>query len=467
MLFSSPLNLPSTRFPRDSSKWPSKARVRTHFGQEVLWHEVQQGGRHLKEDDLEVYRQIGDPPVDRIFKLLEEEGRPVGAGDDLLAMAETARPDSSSAAEQALYEIHQTYQRFPAWADKKILQRGQEVYLAYLPAMSVSLYYRSLVPGFSIPRIAAVLASTGYLTPPASREAVWNRLMDTGSLLMHCFCKIDDILPGGDGWKMCLQVRFLHAKVRRALLRRQGTRAWDSESLGVPINEEDMNATLMAFAVNPLLGAEMLLGFPIPLKDRLDYLAVWRYLGWVLGVPVDDLSEVERTPRPLDPCGPGWIAGDPNPLIHSYAVFQSILFHLLHPNKLSIKIANHLLWQGRNKDASPQKKQEEEQWYLYRAMQCRRFVGDELADALHLPLRRTKLGRVRQWMVSVVYLTIITGYSLAGLPWSPIRSWLIRNHRFYMQRFAGTWSTAHAKRMQDGLSDSNACLFAMVAPPQH
>lgn len=500
-LMYNPLNPQSAAFSSNRRTWPPKAVLRTHFGQRVLWHAVQDGGRHVSANELEAYRLIGDPAVDHIFALRRDEGRPVMAGDDLLAMAMTARNDATRpASERALYDLYRSYARIPSWVHRPALARGQDVYLAYLPAISLSLYYRSLVPGFSIPRIAAVLQSTGYLAPPASRQEVRNRLLDTGSLLLQSLGSLEDILPGGDGWKTCLQVRFLHAKVRHGLLRRQGNRAWDIDKLGIPINEEDMNATLLAFSVNPILGVEMLLGFPMPMRDRLDYLALWRYLGWLLGVPVatDDVcQETDETadhvgetnnrngfshynnttrprirrdpslPRPLDPCGPGWISNRANPIEHAYAVFQSIVLHLLHPNKLSVKISHHLLRQGRTKDASPQTRAGEQSWFYYRALQCRRFVGDPLADALELPLHKTRFQRWRQWTVSTAILLMWTMYTWAGLPWSPLRFILIRCHRYYLVKFAQTWQTAHTKRMQEKLAtgEQRACPFAMVNPP--
>jgi len=73
---------------------------------------------------------------------------------------------------------------------------------------------------------------------------------------------------------------------------------------GIPINEEDMVATLLAFSVNALLGCELFLRMKLSDQERLDYLALWRYLGWLLGVDVNE-AHGERN---LDPCGSGWIS---------------------------------------------------------------------------------------------------------------------------------------------------------------
>jgi hypothetical protein len=50
--------------------------------------------------------------------------------------------------------------------------------------------------------------------------------------------------------------------------------------------------------------------------------------------------------RPLDPCGPGWIEIDPNPIEYAYAMFASILLHLSKPDGTSVQVAHHLLQLG-------------------------------------------------------------------------------------------------------------------------
>jgi hypothetical protein len=133
------------------------------------------------------YRPRGDVEVDEIFRLLEDIGRPVTASEDLLSYAEdcykkilvavgddnstTARTVDSihevlSTAEKALASFYEHYTVLPEWYDEDQIFRGQQVQQAYFGAIGLALYYRSLAPGFSIPKIAAVLVTTGFLTPP-------------------------------------------------------------------------------------------------------------------------------------------------------------------------------------------------------------------------------------------------------------------------------------------------------------
>ena len=468
------VNQRSTRYSRDPRHWPEGATEKSLFGQHILWHSLADGGRHMTEEDLEVYRTVGDAEVDQIFTLLEEEsGRRIGPGQDILARAASASSDnSSSSAERALHEFYTKYSKLPEWVDLDQLQRGQNVFLAYLPAIGLSLYYRSLVPGFSIPNLAHVLQTTGYLAPPASRENVRDRLTDTGGLLLQCFTNLQSLLPvDGEGWKACLYVRFLHAKVRRAILHRQGKRKWD-ESRGLPICEEDMAATLLAFSVNSLLGVEILLGYPLSRHEREDFMAVWRWIGWLLGVRVlEDNSHDSRLPKPLDPCGPGWYEENRNSYDHGASMLQSIIFHLMKPDDASVEIAHFLLWQGRPKEKmNENRKLDMNNWFYYRALQCRRFVGDDLADALKLPLNPSLYYRWRSWIFSTCFLSVMTCYTILGLPWSPFRTMIVGFHRRSFERISNEWKIMHMTRMKKELdteSPSSSCYFSMIFAPKH
>ena len=396
MLFDA-VNVRAYRVPPEN-EWPPRAVIRRKFGQKVLWLERKDGGFHLSRQELEPYRLLGDS-VDEILLKLDESGQTLGAADDLLIMMEDALkndPSNRSPVEAEMASFLQKYKTLPEWVDKEQLQRGQEVFLAYLPAASLSLYYRSLVAGFSIPKISEVINATGYLAPTSRPDVVLQRLLDTGELTTACTALgIDAILPGGTGWKTALYVRFLHAKVRFALLNRQGKRKWDVNDLGVPINQEDLAATLLAFSVNVLFGIDLISGISLSEEERLDYLALWRYLGWILGVETtfENRRNGQLTMKelpPLDPCGPGVGCTIQDPIKNSNSILQSIIFHLLEPDERSHAIAIHLLKITDRKPPGVSLKEIPDEFYknelfYLRCYNCRQMVGNELADALGLP----------------------------------------------------------------------------------
>jgi len=485
------VDIPGYRVPK-RELWPKGATVRTKFGQDVLWLERKNGGHHIPVEALEPYRLLGDKKVDSILELLDEDGKRLGPGDDLLLMAETAMNNTENAtlstAENEMVCFLQSVNKLPSWVDVNQLKRGQEVFLAYLPAVSLSLYYRSLIAGFSIPRIAAVIKSTAYLAPPSRPDQALQRLLDTGEFTMVCTgLGVDELLPWGIAWKTAIHVRVLHAKVRFAILRKQGKQKWKE----MPINQEDMAATTLAFSENVLVGINLISGISISDQERVDYLALWRYIGWLLGVETEFDNRLNGQPTmdelpPLDPCGPG-VGGKPDP-IRSQAIFQSIIFHLLHPDESSVEIAHHLLKITDRKPPSMQLNKIPEEFYknrlfYYRCFNCRRMIGEELADALELPLHPNQLTRVKIYLVSTLFFLSLRTYTIVA-KWSPVRRLLIRWHKKASISYHQRWMKTHKSKMAKALASNekasilpvedsaddvectdSVCPFAMIAKP--
>jgi len=428
----------------DTNASSSNSTIKRKFGRDIVWKPEY----HYEDDQLEPYRFIGDPELDHLLKSCNDYN---GHFDDTIlecskvynqwkkSKTTGSHVDKLPEQEQIMKDFYQHYyERIPSWVDFDQIQRGIDVFLSFSIVAGLSLYYLSLVPGFSIPKIALVLQQTQYLSPPSSKEKIQERLMDTGGFIASVmksssphneeqmkddsrkktgvepssFLSASSLRPGGEGWTAALQVRTLHAKVRRMLLRRsilptkskmkvavkkesddqnkskhhQQQQGWDIHNFGVPINQEDLAATLLAFSVNVLSGIEFIAGRPLSQKQQLDYLALWRYLGWLLGVhSEEDFSHHEEcringdgTPTnntmhafsklvPLDPCGPRQSPStnsknqstrrksntDPKKiLVHARASLESIICHLMHPDNSSVMISHHLLKAGRSRPSS-------------------------------------------------------------------------------------------------------------------
>jgi hypothetical protein len=458
------LNVDSYRIP-PPKEWAEGSYVRVKLGQKVLWHDRKDGGYHLSADELEPYRLLGDGSVDRILKLMDDDGSPLGPGEDLLQLLEEARKKDVSLrsdVEKEMSAFLDKYEILPSWVNEEQLKRGQDVFLAYLPAASLSLYYRSLVAGFSIPKIAAVIRATSYLAPPSRPDQVLQRLLDTGELTTACTgLGLDAMLPRGVGWKTALHVRFLHAKVRFALMKRGGKKKWDVEKYGIPINQEDMAATTLAFSVNVLFGIDLISGFSLSEQERLDYLALWRYIGYLLGVETEGEERISGEPKmddlpPLDPCGPGF-GLKPSPILHSNGVLQSIIFHLLEPDKSSVEIAHHLLKITDRRPPSMSMKEIPDDFYrnelfYLRCFNCRLMIGNPLADALDLPLHPSRWTRIKISLKSTITLSLIRVYTATAMRIPFAKRWIIERHRRALVYFHEAWSKSHTSKMAKALA---------------
>ncbi|EIN08296.1 hypothetical protein PUNSTDRAFT_87654 [Punctularia strigosozonata HHB-11173 SS5] len=180
---------------------------------------------------------------------------------------------------------------------------------------SLALLHYSLAGGFSSPRITRVLELTSYLIPRMSEstgcplsssaesrersdKATYERLLETAQWVLDCMDGLEAILPptgpgdpGGRGWEATVQVRLLHAQMRAQVLGRAKVYATkgDNDTAysvtvdGVPLNQEDMAATLGAFSVAPIWSLERM-GFHLSAREKEAYLFLWRYLGYYLGI---------------------------------------------------------------------------------------------------------------------------------------------------------------------------------------
>ncbi|KAG9030069.1 hypothetical protein FRB95_004603 [Tulasnella sp. JGI-2019a] len=120
----------------------------------------------------------------------------------------------------------------------------------------------------------------------------------------------------GEGWKSALRVRLLHGIARRRILEKfdnprgrgpgsnhkdsnEATAAtplyYDSSTDGAPLNQEDFAHTLAAFSMAPLICIPKL-GYPtITAAEASATTALWRHVGFYLGVREDILRKHWRS----------------------------------------------------------------------------------------------------------------------------------------------------------------------------
>mmetsp|Transcript_8022 Transcript_8022/g.10263 ORF Transcript_8022/g.10263 Transcript_8022/m.10263 type:complete len:540 (-) Transcript_8022:419-2038(-) len=468
------------------------------FGQRVDWR----NGRHYHESDLEPYRYVGDPQLDRILDLVTNEKEENGNVDvggrfyDTIAHCagiysqlkdmtgdEIKKKDMSERDLSMFYFYKHYFENVPDWVDWTQLQRGMDVFVQHSIVAGLSLYYLALVPGFSIPKIAEVLKQTGYLTPPSSVKQVQARLFDTGGFLaasMLASFDSDDsdagtdksegdfpaysLQPGNEAFRLALNVRLLHAKVRRSILKRKKP-LWNTESYGIPINQEDLGATLLAFSVNVLMGVEFIAGTQLTDSEQLDYIALWRYIGWLLGIETHEGNFIRNDPStkiqqhtlpPLDPCGviDETDSNADNAIVHARAMLESIIIHLMRPDESSREIARHLL-NPREKQNTGKLDSETDFMYLYKGIMCRRFIGNQLADELALPALCKSWKSFFAYTCTTLVLLSLRVYTLLIIRSKVFSRVTFRWHNNILQKFLTVWRINHSKRMDDAHKNAN------------
>lgn len=231
---------------------------------------------------LEALDRVGDPLADAVLDEVARDPSASAVLDRALAEGAASVPESLPALRALLDEA----ERATRAMEQGVFSRGSDAYLAIGDLwISLSLGPGSLVHTYTAAPIARVLMATGNLDRMAER-----RILETGAWLTACVLP-DGMAIGARGYVRTLQVRLLHARVRRALAQREPSR--------VAINQVEMARTWLDFTYVPF-SAMRRLGVTFTRDELRDLYAMWRHIGHLVGVDpalyqsvIDDQSAAE------------------------------------------------------------------------------------------------------------------------------------------------------------------------------
>jgi hypothetical protein len=302
----------------------------------------------------------------------------------------------------------------PLWTDPTCLRLGSETMLRAWPAGSWSLAGFALAGGYLAGATVKPLVMTGALSRMAYR-----RLAETTRFVLDVATS-----PGFErssaGFRTTVRVRIMHAQVRAGLL---ASGKWKAGEWGVPINQQDMLATILQFSVAYAYGVRAL-GVVLSRRERDALIHLWRYVGYLMGVRQDlmpaTFDEAASLYRLLAQTQMG-------PDEDSRALMAALL-HVPHEKR-----------QGRREEI----RGKIEAGFL--GGYVRHVLGDVAADLLGVPDDRWK------YAPSLV-APVIRGLEMVRAAVPGGREWAIRAGRGI--------ATAHVERMLEG----NAATFASPSP---
>ena len=180
---------------------------------------------------------------------------------------------------------------------------------------------------------------------------------------------IEIMLPGalereGDGWKLSVRIRLVHAQIRR-LLRTSGK--WDEAIYGTPISAAHMGLASANFSASMIQEA-VRLGVDLNTEARAGIMQIWRYASWLIGSPEELLFD-----------------GD-----EAQTIELSRIAHLCEPppNEESVLISNAVVRAlpeiAKLTDPAAKQAMMEHGYRVSRAL-----LGDDIADQLGFPRQRT------------------------------------------------------------------------------
>jgi hypothetical protein len=301
----------------------------------------------LFETRLTQARHEGDPAADAVVAAFDE--LPGGEGWRHLETALGATKGSDPDVAPEVGELLAPLREPPGWLDLDLADAGAVAYWRVgAPILFLTLTYGSLAFGYQSADLVRPLAATGRLERMAPR-----RLAETSRWAVAVTTP-GGMHPGADGWGASIRVRLVHALVRRHLLE---SGEWEPE-WGVPISAAGGFATAIGgFFVVPVRAMRDL-GVRFSPSESEAIAHLWRWIGYVMGVPEDLLPVSARQAE-------AWV--------------DTALRHGGGPTDDSARLMRALLYEGLNLGpASPIAAQ------LVGAL-SRRWMGREMADRLEVP----------------------------------------------------------------------------------
>ncbi len=244
----------------------------------------------------------------------------------------------------------------PSWFDPKAVASGCRAFHANSDLFIGAFVSAVLIEGFTT-LIAKSFFITGRLTSFGVR-----RLQQNNRHLVEIF------LPGGlerqgDGWKLSVRIRLIHAQIRRLLMHSD---QWDAEAWGTPLSAAHIGLATASFSAK-LLNRAGRLGVVLSAEERRSFMMIWRYTALLLGVPETLLFRDEEEARQLYQIGD---LCEPPPELESIILANS----LVNSAALVAGITDPI---QRRRVAN----------YIYSVSRAQ--IGHEMADQLHYPKKRT------------------------------------------------------------------------------
>ena len=245
----------------------------------------------------------------------------------------------------------------PDWHNPDSCYPGYRLFHRHAALFLAAFVADVIVRGFAT-TISKSFLTTGRLTEYGIRRLRQN--------IRHL---LEIMLPNGldrfgDGWKLTLRIRLVHAQVRRQLLESPD---WDAAAYGMPLHSAHIAFSSAGFSAMLLRGAKNL-GASMNPAERAGFMNTWRYTAWLMGVPEPVLFQDESSALEFFRIGalceppPDWEA-----ILMANALVNSA------PRVIGIA-------DTAERDAMAQ--------YVYRI--SRALIGNELADQLRFPRQRTR-----------------------------------------------------------------------------
>ncbi|MDE2860285.1 MAG: oxygenase MpaB family protein [Chloroflexota bacterium] len=303
-----------------------------------------------RADNYVEHTLIGDPEADAVMDELWRVAPRTYY--DLIQACMDGDEEGMRDAPPLLREFFERLETPPAWVDHSAFTPGVRMFHRNSNLILAAFVGGTLVEGF-----ATNIAKSFFITGRVRDRGV-RRLRQNNRHLIEIF------MPGGldrsgDGWKLSVRIRLIHAQIRRLL---NESSEWDTEAWGVPISAAHVGFAITAFSARLLIHMKRL-GAVFNEAESRSFMDVWRYTGYLMGIPETILFRDEEDALELFRIG---LICEPSPEFESIGMANALI------NSAPLII-----------DIDDPKERRSLASYVFRA--SRALIGDEMADSLEYP----------------------------------------------------------------------------------
>ena len=224
-------------------------------------------------DNYMAHTQIGDPLGEAMVRDLAE----LGSAESRRLLEAAMNQEGDEALRNAPASLHAFFEdaeKLPDWLNYADFASGVRMF-----HRNSSMILAAFVAGVLIEEFTTNIAKSFFITGRV-RDQGSRRLGQNNRHMMEIF------LPGGlyrhgDGWKLSVRIRIVHAQIRQLLL---DSDDWDYEAWGLPVSGAHLGFAVSTFSAR-LLQHMKTLGAKYSDEEYASFMAVWRYAGYLMGIP--------------------------------------------------------------------------------------------------------------------------------------------------------------------------------------
>ena len=241
------------------------------------------------------HTMIGDPAADALMQELGDLD--VDQTHWYIRACIDGDEKASRQVPEALRQFFRDIEILPEWYHSKDVLPGCSLFHKYSDLFLTAFVTSVIIRGFT------TLISLSFFATGRVLDYGIRRLRQNVAHLLEIMIP-GSLDPQGDGWKLSIRVRLVHAQVRRLL---GNSDQWNTTTHGLPLNAAHVGYAAASFSAMMLQDA-MKLGMKATAEERASFMHIWRCSAWLMGVPdamlfndEEDAQEIVRVSLACEP----------------------------------------------------------------------------------------------------------------------------------------------------------------------